>query len=108
MQAEHVISPETYSFNQQYMGKGVNPVKLNKIWRKYTDQVYADQLEQACKATGCIAVHSSLLSRTEKDQNRERRYYSNNRRVYYLFPADSVPLTIYCKLPHQEGRIIYE
>ena len=107
MQAKQLLSPDTYTYNQIYFGREINPVVLNKKWNEYLSQVYVKQLTQACKATGCIAVRSSLLTRTEKEKYTERRYHTE-RKVYYLFPVDSVPLGIYCKLEREDGKLIYE
>lgn len=107
MQAEKRIdSPEAYTYHCTFFGEKINPVKLNKIWRVYMNQAYVDQLEQACKATRSIAVSSAILSRHERDQNKEKRY-SCGRKVYYLFPADAVPMNIYCKIDAQDGQLIY-
>jgi hypothetical protein len=105
--AERLTSPETYTYNRQFMGKGINVVELNKMWKNYLEQVYNEQLTQACRATDCIAVRSNLLTRYEKDQHKARRYLSGQR-VYYLFPAQSVPQPIYCKLPPGGERLIFE
>ncbi|MNE87481.1 hypothetical protein D3C80_1846860 [compost metagenome] len=80
---------------------------LNKKWNDYLQQVYIKQLTAACKATGSIAVRSTIMSRHEKEQHVKRRYHTE-RKVYYLFPADNVPLNIYCRLDVEEGKVIYE
>lgn len=108
MQAEQRrIAPHRVTFYKGYInGETINPVKLNVMWKEYMNQVYADQLLEACRATGCIAVAANILSRFERDQHKERRYKSGNH-MYYLFPRNAVPLPIYCKLTPEDGRLIY-
>jgi hypothetical protein len=101
-----VDSPEAYTYHCTYFGRPINPVLLNKIWRVHMKQAYINQLEQACKATGSVAISSVILSRHEKEQHKHKRY-TCGRQVYYLFPADAVPLPIYCKLDAQDGQLIY-
>ncbi|MBU8764189.1 hypothetical protein KM868_11870 [Micrococcus luteus] len=105
-QALRLTSPETYTYNRRYLGKEINVVELNKMWKNYVEQMYVEQLEQACRATDCIAVRSSILTRYEKEQHKQRRYTAG-KRVYYLFPAQAVPQPIFCKLPPGE-KLIYE
>lgn len=109
MQAEQRrIAPHRVTFYKGYInGETINPVKLNFMWKDYMNQVYADQLQEACRATGCIAVASKILSRFEREQHKERRYKSGNH-TYYMFPMNAVPLPIYCKLTPEDGRLIYE
>lgn len=107
MQADAIQSPETYIYQCSYYGKSINPIKLNMRWKEYTKQIYMRQLVQACKSTGCIAVHSGLLSRSEREKYKEQRYYCD-KKVFYLFSAESVPLDIYCKLSGRDEQLIYE
>lgn len=107
MQAEKLLSPDTYTYNCTFLGKEINPVVLNKKWKNYLEQTYVNQLTQACISTKCVAIRSTLLSRHEKEQHKERRYHSGIK-VYYLFPSDSVPMNIYCKLDREVGKVIYE
>lgn len=104
---ELMQSPETYIHECNYYGKAINPIKLNLKWKEYTSQVYARQLIQACKASGSIAVHASYLTRREKQAYENNRYYSQ-KKVYYLFPADRVPLSIYNRIADLGDRLIYE
>lgn len=105
--AYRLTSPETYTYNRRFMGKEVNVMELNRMWKNFNGQVYEEQLLQACRATDCIAVRSSLLTRYEKEQHKGRRYMSG-KRVYYLFPAQAVPQPIYCKLPTGSDQLIFE
>lgn len=107
MQAEKLLSPDTYTFYRIFLGKEINPVVLNKKWKEYLEQTYSNQLAQACMATKSIAVRSTLLSRHEKDTYKDRRYYSGIK-VYYLFPENDVPLNIYCRLNQEDGEIVFE
>jgi hypothetical protein len=107
MQAEKLLSPDTYTFNRIFLGKEINPVVLNKKWKEYLEQTYTNQLTQACKATKSIAVRSTLMSRHEKDMYKDQRYYSGIK-VYYLFPENDVPLNIYCRLVQDEGKVVFE
>lgn len=107
MQAELIKSPETYIHECNFYGRTINPVKLNMRWKEYTKQIYIKQLIQACKSTGRIAIHSSLLSRSERDRYKNNRYYAQ-KKVYYLFANDDIPLFIYCRLSPQQGQLIYE
>lgn len=107
MQVDRLPSPETYIHRCNFYGKTINPVKLNLRWKEYAKQIYTKQLIQACKSTGRIAVHSGILSRTERERYRDSRYYAD-KKVYYLFPADQVPLDIYCKIKPQTGEFVYE
>lgn len=108
MQSSAAIqSPETYIHECNFYGKKINPIKLNLKWKEYTSQVYIRQLIQACKASGCIAVHSSFLTRRER-QAYENHRYSSQKKVYYLFPADRVPLSIYNRIADLGEHLIYE
>lgn len=107
MQVDTVPNPETYIHQCNFYGRTINPVKLNLRWKEYTKQLYTKQLIQACKSTGRIAVHSAMLSRSERDRYGNQRYYAE-KKVYYLFPAENIPLEIYCKITPEQGRLIYE
>lgn len=107
MQAELLQSPETYIHQCNFYGKQINPVKLNLRWKEYVKQMYLKQLIQACKSTERIAVHSAILTRTERDKYKGSRYYAE-KKVYYLFKAEAVPLEIYCKITPVDGKLVYE
>lgn len=104
--AARLASPETYTYNRRFLGKEINITMLNKMWKSYTEQIYGEQLIQACRATECIAIRSTLLTRYEKEQHKHRRYLAGPR-VYYLFPAEAVPQAIFCKLPSTD-QIIFD
>ncbi|BFH18361.1 hypothetical protein J6TS7_54800 [Paenibacillus dendritiformis] len=103
LQAEPV-NPSAWAYYQHFVGREVNIVKYNSMMRRYMDHEAFKQLENTCRITQHIAVHSAILKR------RTRAKYPNQRiavgrmgQVFYMFPRNSIPLDIYCLLGAREN-----
>ncbi|MEV2909521.1 hypothetical protein ABNF65_12945 [Paenibacillus larvae] len=103
-----IINPRIWLYRQQYYGKEVNGAKYNKIFTQYMDYIGTSYAENFARACGCVAVSSSLLSRREQQKFRSRRVNLQKNKVYYMFPASSIPMDIFCKLETKTGKYVYE
>lgn len=100
------VSPYTWAYFQHYQGKEINILKYTALIKKYENDKLMTALRDICKVTKRIAVSSALLSVRERKKFSDSKIFLG-RNAYYLFPCESIPLSIYLKIQPREEVYLY-